>query len=160
MFITRHRRTLYRSAAAATMASAVLVLGGCGGTAGPETGVDVEDVQDEPFEEDSFFFEGEIDSFVGQEVTLSAEVSEIIGPNGFTIAAENAEELLVVHDGNAQITVDTPVQVTGTVFKTFILREAEEFADADFADGAFIDFDGEPYIQATAIDTDPEFGNE
>jgi hypothetical protein len=68
---------------------------------------------------------------VGQEVTVSAEVSEIIGPNGFTIADEKAEELLVVHDGSARITVDTPIQVTGTVIKTFAIPGAEEFTGGD-----------------------------
>jgi hypothetical protein len=159
MFIARSWRVLCRNGVAALVASAALVLGGCGGTAGPEQGTDVGDIQNDPaagvFEDFS-----EVQQFVGQEVTVSAEVTEIIGPNGFTIAAENAEPLLVVYDGSAQITVDTPIQVTGTVFKTFILREAEEFAGADFDDTEFAEFDAEPYIQAAAIETDPEFGNE
>lgn len=162
MLITGHRRGLCRSGAAALMAAFALVLGGCGGsgTAGPERGADVADIQDEPVDDDSIFFDGDVQSFVGQEVTLSAAVTEVIGPNAFTIAGENAQELLVVHDGDAQITVDTPIRVTGTVIKAFAIPDAEEFTEADLEDGPIADFDGEPYVQATAIDTDPDFSNE
>ena len=152
MFITRNRRTLCRNGAAAVAASAALVLGGCGGTAGPETGTDVEDVQEEPaagvFEDFS-----EAQNFAGQQVTVSAEVDEIIGPNAFTIADDAGEQLLVVSGGTRQLNRDTPVQVTGTVRRAFNLAEAEQFASGDFNDAAYTDFSGEPYIQASNIDT-------
>lgn len=172
MFITRNRRTLRRSGAAALAASAALVLGGCGDTAGPETGTDVKDIQEEGGAvgddggagggadgDDGGVFE-DPQSFAGQEVTVSAEVSEIVGPNAFTIGADNAEPLLVVHDGSSAPTVDTPIQVTGTVMKSFALPDEEEFFDADFDDPLFVDYDGEPYVRAGAIDTTPPFEGE
>jgi hypothetical protein len=160
---TRNRRTLRRNGAAALAASAALVLGGCGGTAGPEQGTDVGDIQNDQaggggvvngdggglFEDFS-----EVQSFVGQRVTVSAEVDEVIGPNAFTMADDSGEQLLVVYQGAApNLAVNTPVQVTGTVKKAFDLPTAEEFAGADFNDVAFEDFNGEPYIQASNIDT-------
>jgi outer membrane lipoprotein-sorting protein len=152
------RPTLARSKAAALMATVAFVLVGCGGaTAGPETGADVEDIQDETTDE-SVPFHRDIETFVGQEVTVSAEVREIISPNAFTIADENAEPLLVVYDGSAQITVDTPIQVTGTVHRTFVPPAAEEFAD--FQRAPFANFNGEPCIEATTIETGVDFGNE
>lgn len=152
MFITRNR-TLRRGGAAAVVASATLVLGGCGDTAGPETGTDVEDIQEEGAAGVDAEIFGDPQSFAGQQVTVSAEISEIIGPNAFTIADENAEPLLVVYDGRPSVNMDTPVQVTGTVIKTFALPEAEGFAGADFEDEPFVGYNGEPYIQASSLDT-------
>jgi hypothetical protein len=164
MFITRNRRTLFRNGAAALAASAALVLGGCG-TAGPEQGTDVGDIQNDQAggvadgggnggNGGAFIDFGDAQSFVGQTVTVSAQVNEIIGPNAFTMADESGEQLLVVSATSVQnLAVDTPVQVTGTVKKAFNLPTAEQFAGADFNDAAFSQFGGEPYIQASNIDT-------
>lgn len=157
--VTRNRRSLLRSSAAALTASAALVLGGCGGTAGPETGVDVEDIQNDLPTAGGFEDFSGAQNFAGQQVTVSAEIDEIIGPNGFIIADDAGEPLLVIYDGTPQLTVDTPVKVTGTVKRAFAIYEAEEFASGGFNDTAFSDFNGEPYIQASNVDTLTEHGN-
>lgn len=153
-----------RGGAVALLAAAALVLGGCGGgTAGPETGADVADIQEEPGDDRGHNLVDEfeaVESYAGQQVTVSAEVSEIVGPHAFTITGETGEPLLIVHDGSAEITLGTPVRVVGTVVQTFELVEAEDFAEADLNDESFSPYaDIEPYIQATVIETDPEFGN-
>ncbi|MFN2497305.1 MAG: hypothetical protein ABR608_15610 [Pseudonocardiaceae bacterium] len=120
--------------------------------------VDVEDIQEEGVDGvgDSGVFE-DAESFAGQQVTVSAEVSEIISPNAFTIAGDEniglGPLLVVVYDGSPQLTEETAVQVTGTVMRAFSVGEAEDFAGADFDDGLFGDFDSEAYIQASSVDT-------
>lgn len=153
MFVARKRRTLCRGGAAAVTASAALVLGGCGDTAGPEAGTDVEDIQNDPDAGVLGDF-SQARSFAGQRVTVSAEVDQIVGPKAFTMADDAGEELLVVHRALApNVAVNTPVRVTGTVKKAFDIRAAEEFSRADFNDEAFGAFSAEPYIQASNIDT-------
>ena len=96
----------------------VLALGmaACGQqeTAGPEEGpADVEDVtQGIGVLEDSEYF-------VGKAVTVSAEVSEVIGPAAFTIAGEGGtpKPLLILSAPNSlpNISDDSVVRVSGTV---------------------------------------------
>lgn len=147
MFIARKRRTLSRSSAAVLMASAALVLSGCGDSAGPEAGTDVGDggVYDDF---------SRIQSFEGQQVTTRADAVQIVAPNAFTIAHQSGKQLLVVHREPApNVAVSTPVQVTGTAKKAFDIAAAEQFAGVDFNDAEFVFYNGEPYIQASNIDT-------
>ena len=105
-----------RVLATGLFAIAGLGLAGCG-TEGPETGTDVEDVTDGEVAEsspapqdggsvagtgyvgpyDQAFYD-EATTYVGQEVTLSAEVSETISPDTFAIAGA-VDPLLVVEQG-------------------------------------------------------------
>jgi hypothetical protein len=116
------------------------VLAGCGNdTAGPETGASVEDVQEEPAAEEPLDEEpaagaqevgaDEARSFVGQTVTVSADVNEILGPQAFTIAGtENtdAEPLLVIANQPDQLVQpDSALAVTGTVRQAFDLPAVE-----------------------------------
>jgi hypothetical protein len=146
------------------------VLAGCGNdTAGPETGASVEDIQEdnaveEPADptdpadpaEDEIGID-EVPSFVGQTVTVSAEVNEIISDRAFTIAGtENtgAEPLLVIAgQPGMQVTQDSAVAVTGTVKQSFDLAAVESEYGFDYDDALFTDFDGEPYLVANSIDT-------
>ena len=122
-------------------------------SAGPETGrTDVEDVTegDEPITEP--------DRFVGQTVTVSGEVSDLLGPSAFEIAGEDAggEGLLVV--GAAQAPTlgdDTVVQVTGTVRDGFDVAEAERELGLSLDDALFASFLGRHYIAATNVEVLP-----
>jgi hypothetical protein len=135
---------------------AIAALAGCGNdTAGPETGASVGEVQEdaagvgeEPLEEPG--------PFVGQTVTVSADVSEIITPGAFTIAGtENTgiEPLLVIAQQPNQVNVveDTAVAVTGTVRQAFNIAEVENEFGVDYDDGLFTEWGGEPYIVATKV---------
>lgn len=85
--------------------AAAAVLGGVTGcsTAGEETGTTVEDVQeaDDDASADAGTGAGAgsgagAGGLLGQTVTVSANVAEVISPNAFTIAGGDVEELLIV----------------------------------------------------------------
>lgn len=148
---------------------AALSLAGCNSTSGTETGADVEDVVEEeaaadedtavePYDGayDTGFYE-EYDSYVGEEVTLSADVNEIVSDKSFTIAGTDdttVDALLVIAEGEMQeVTPGLTVSVTGTVMESFDLPTVEEDTGLDLEDDAFADWDGENYIVAETVDT-------
>ena len=146
--------TLCRSGVIVLMTSAALVLGGCGDTPGPEARIDVGEIQNDQAGDGTYDDFARIQSFEGQQVTVTADVVQIVAPNAFTIADMRGEQRLVVHRELApNVAVNSPVQVTGTAKKTFDIAVAEQFAGADFDDLAFRPYFGEPYIQASNIDT-------
>ena len=179
-----YRLTSLRSKAVAvplTMVLAGVGLTACSDdTAGSEAGADVEAIQeddiaaaDAPVDEvgeppeaedapvDPLVFGEDFDdaqSFVGQEVTVSADVDEVIAPGVFTIAGTgntSLEPLRVVADPTTDVTEDAAIAVTGTVhqYSPDDLAEAEEVLGDDFDPSLFEDVEeGEPYIVATAID--------
>lgn len=157
-----------KAAALAIAPAAILSVAACGDTAGSEQGADVEDVaEEEPAADDAAAegaydgpydagFYGEMDSYVGEEVTLSANVNEVISPTAFTIAGTDdttVDELLVVHPENLpEVSPDLTVGVTGTVMEAFDLVTVEEDLGVDLDDAFYEDWDGEPYLNATSID--------
>jgi hypothetical protein len=96
------------------------------------------------------------ESFVGQEVTVSAEVNEQLSENAFTIAGEDSalEPLLVVSaTGPMTIVEGDAVQVSGTVMQAFDLPTVEQELGVDLQDDLFTEFEQQPYIQASAVDS-------
>jgi hypothetical protein len=174
----RKRSRTLRAAAVGVAAASTLLLGACGNdTAGPETGADVGDVQQEPGVADPGVEEpgagvdpgafdadfSDVNSYVGKQVTVSADVNDVISPTAFTIAGtENTavDELLVLHRAGApNVTEDSAVTVTGTVRQGFSIADAEAFVGTDLNDNLFTDWNGEHYIEASKIDlTVPEPG--
>ena len=157
-----------RAAVAAVAALSALGLSACGGdTAGTEAGADVEDVvEEEPLEEepaaagpydgvyDSAFYD-EVDSYVGEEVVLSADVNEVITPESFTIAGTDdtsVEALLVVGaTGDTELAPETTVGVTGTVMESFVVTDVEDELGVDLDDALFTDWEQEPYVVAEDV---------
>ncbi len=169
MTTIRKRSRGLRSAAVGVAAASTLLLGACGNdTAGPETGADVQDVQEDPGVADPGAGEpgvapgafdndfSDVDRYVGQQVTVSADVNDIVSPTAFTIAGtENTavDELLVLHRAGApNVTEDSAVAVTGTVREGFSIANAEAFAGTDLDDNLFTNWTGEHYIEASKID--------
>lgn len=184
---TQKRETWMRKTAAASILPfAALGLAGCGSdTAGTEEGADVEEVQDEaaaavdeepvddesasgePMEDDAeaLVYDGVYDtafyddynSYVGEKVTVSAEVDNIISNMAFTIAGTEdttVEPLLIMHKGEVkELQAGLAVAVTGTVKEGFDLPTVEEEMGVDLDDSVFEDWDGENYIKASSIDT-------
>lgn len=163
---------LKRLAALSIAPMAIVGLVGCNSTSGTEEGADVEDiVEEEPVAEepagdadagpyDGVYDQGfydDMDSYVGEEVTVSADVNEILTPMSFTIAGTDdttVEALLVLHDKELpEVTPGLTVGVTGTVQKAFDLPTVEEEMGVDLDDAAFEDWGGEPYIEAASVDT-------
>ncbi|RBY90192.1 hypothetical protein DQ244_12035 [Blastococcus sp. TBT05-19] len=157
------RTTTARAAMAMAAAASVLGLSACSGTAGSESGADVEDVveeeaaADEPFDGpyDTEFYE-DVDDYTGEEVTLSADVNEVITPEAFTIAGTDdttVEALLVVGaTGDAELASETTVKVTGTVEEAFVLTDVEDELGVDLDDALFTEWEDEPYVVADDVE--------
>ncbi len=116
------------AAAAALTTALTAVLAGCRAeeqSAGPERGVDVEEIQ-----EPQYFYEGE---YLGQEVTVSATVTDVIDPGSFELAGESYGEdsLLVQTAAPTLVEVGQVVQVTGTV------GQFHRLAEDDYAPGTY-----------------------
>ncbi|GAA1347091.1 hypothetical protein [Arthrobacter roseus] len=155
-----------KAAAMSIVPIAAFGIVGCDSTSGTEEGTDVEDVVEEDDAAaaagaydgvyDQTFYD-EMDTYVGEEVTVSADVNEILTPMSFTIAGTDdttVEALLVVHDTELpEVTSGLTVGVTGTVQEAFDLPTVEEEMGVDLDDEAYEDWDGEPYIEATNVDT-------
>lgn len=174
---TRDRRPTARTAAAALAAVAGLGLAGCS-TEGPETGADVEDITEGEVLESSpapqgdattgeaFVgdydqgFSDERETYVGQQVTLSAEVSDVIGDDALVIAGtvENTvDPLLVLYDMD-QVDVEEGqvVEVTGTVQQSFDRSTLDDQAQEDLTDEVYQDHEQRPYVEATTVRLLPE----
>lgn len=154
-----NRRGVRRGGAAAVAACGVLLLGGCtDSTAGSEQGTDVADIQNDPADKNVFTEFSEAEQFYGQKVTITAEVSENLGPHAFTIADDSGEELLVIYKGTRDIRPESGIKVTGTVKQVFSTAAAENYLGAELNDAGWADdYSGEPYIAATSIETNVEF---
>ncbi|MQA34738.1 hypothetical protein [Modestobacter roseus] len=166
-------------AVAGTLALSPLALTACGDdTAGPEEGVSVGDIQEED-EADAgadtgadvtdvppaFGYTGTYDDgfgadpnqYVGQTVTVSATVNELIGPNAFTIAGTantSVPALLVIGEDSASgLESGQVVQVSGTVEDPFNEATAEGDLGIELTDDAFLDFQGDVYLVADSVDT-------
>ncbi len=152
-----------RTAVAAFAAVSTIGLTACGDTAGSEAGADVEDVAEEeainegayggPYDPD--FYEG-VEDYLGEQVTLSADVNEVITPEAFTIAGTDdtsVEALLVVGaTGDAQLAPEATVEVTGTVQETFVVTEVEEELGVDLDDALFTEWEQETYVVADSVE--------
>ncbi|THJ66559.1 hypothetical protein E8P82_08900 [Arthrobacter echini] len=157
---------------AGVFAVAGLALAGCN-TEGPEEGVDVEDISEGDVASSSpaaetpmagegysglydqnFYDEARADAYAGQEVTVSAEVTETLSDDTFVIAgtANTAvDPLLIVEEEEIPpVDVGQVVQVTGTVMQDFDVAAAEEMLGIDLDDELYADFIGEPYVSITS----------
>lgn len=161
-----------RAAVLSILPISALGMTACDGTSGSEEGADVEDVvQDEaPIEEDpdaaadpyeglyDQTFYDSVNQFLGSEVTLSADLNEIIDPVSFTIAGTDdttVEALLVVHPGgelDPDISPGSIMKVTGTVMEAFNVETVEERLGVDLDDALYEDWEGETYVNATSIE--------
>lgn len=94
--------------------------------------------------------------YVGQEVTVTAEVAGLQSPRAFTIIAEEGrggEPLLVVHEQQEPVDEDLPVVVSGTVR----IFDAQDVLLGEQDTARLVQYDGQPYIDAERITTpEPE----
>ncbi|MFI7496639.1 hypothetical protein ACH9D2_18215 [Kocuria sp. M4R2S49] len=158
--------------AAGIFAVAGLGLAGCN-TEGPEEGTDVEDVSEgevlesspAPQETDAGAGTGYVgpydqpfydqsETYAGQEVTLSAEVTETLSTDTFVIggaAGTTVDPLLIVEEQEVPALDDGQVvEVTGTVQQDFDIAAAEEQLGIDLEDELYADYVGQPYIMASS----------
>lgn len=167
-------RARNRLTAAGIFAVAGLALAGCN-TEGPEEGTDVEDITEgevlesspppEDTETEAVLGEGfvgpydqtfldESETYAGQEVTLSAEVTETLSTDTFVIAGADGtavEPLLIVESEEIPALDDGQVvEVTGIVQQGFDVAATEEELGIDLEDELYADYVGEPYVMATS----------
>ncbi|MEJ5914630.1 hypothetical protein [Pseudokineococcus sp. 1T1Z-3] len=170
---TRTRTRALRPAARALVAAGgALTLGlglGACSTSGSEEGASVEDVQedsadvDEPATDYAYdgvydsAFSDDQDSYVGEEVTLSADVNEVLSDSAFTIAGTGdttVGEFLVVDSASTSgLEPELTVQATGTVMEAFDVVTVEEDLGVDLDDDLYSDWEGQNYLMATSVDT-------
>ncbi len=144
-----------RVGVAAALAAATLPfsIAACGDddTAGPETGIDVQDITED---DDQYFAD---DRFVGDRVTISAEVEEVLTPQSFRLDGGDwgDESLLVVSAAQApDLQEDDVVQVTGTVRQFIYDDYADEYGLAE--DDVYDPYAGEEFIEASTVDMTAE----
>lgn len=103
---------------------------------------------------------GAPDAYVGQTVTVSGEVGEILSPNMFQIDNDEVldigDEVLVVHTGEeaaTQLVEETEVLVTGVVHR-FTVAEIENDLGIDLGldEDVEVEYEDRPAIVATGID--------
>lgn len=117
-------------------------------TAGPEKGVGVEEIRERDIYDDG------LDHFVGETVTVSAEVAEVVTPMAFEIAGEGGPKPILVltpPDTAANVTDDSVVKVTGRV-RELALADAERDLGIDLDDSTFAKYDDEHIIVATKVE--------
>lgn len=108
---SRPRPTTRIVTVAVAAALCSVVLGACSTqeTAGPESGVTIEEIQ-----EPQNFYEGE---YLGEQVTVSAEVTDVLDPSSFELAGREYGEdsLLVQTAAPTEVVQGQVVRVVGTV---------------------------------------------
>lgn len=94
-------------------------------------------------------FVDDMDTYMGQGVTLTGEVNETITPDAFTIGPD-VDPLLVIETNEDIPPVDPgqQVQVTGTVEQVFDIVAVEEDYGIDLDDELFVAYESEPYLVA------------
>ncbi len=120
-----------------------VVLAALDDSAGPERGVTLEQVADEP------------DELEGRSVTVSGELAEFVVPGrAFPLGEGFADTVLVVPATGTQVPPleeDDVLQVTGTVHARFEPAELDDETDLAVEDEIFDPFDGRPVIVATSM---------
>lgn len=163
MTTRKHMSRTRTLALAGLIPLATFSLAGCNSTSGSEEGAAVEDVVEEDGETapysgalDSEFYDA-YQSYIGEEVTVSADVNEIVSDTSFTIAGTDdttVEALLIVAESEmAEVEPGLAVSVTGTVMESFDLPTVEEETGLDLEEDAYADYDGENYIVASEVGT-------
>lgn len=143
------------------LAAAATLTGCASDSAGPEEGTTVEDVAEaEPDEIEPG------DDLLGETVTVSGELTEVIAPGAFWLGAggglfeEGAPVVSAageftawgIEDPEALVEEDTILQVTGTVAE-FVLVDYEEEWGIDLDDDLYEELEGEAVIVAEEVAT-------
>ncbi len=99
-------------------------------SAGPERGVTVEDVADA----DAFDDDGFADGLLGQQVTVSGNVSDMLAHNAIRLGGEDfgGDGILVIQVTDRGITEDDNVRVTGTVREFDAAAFDREFGTVEY----------------------------
>lgn len=165
--------------AATTVIAAGLLLTGCGaidpatsttgesaaGTEAASTAQPLRDAPPEPYDGpyNAAFAEdvgthpetGEIGVHEGTEVTLTAEIGEVVSPIAVAITDPQdpsvAPLLVVLENADSALRAGDPIEVTGTVHAAYNVPAVEEnLGEAPDTD-VLARYDGQPYIEASQV---------
>lgn len=99
-------------------------------------------------------FREDIPSYLGNQVTLSAEVGEILSDRAFTIVDDDAAPLLVITGSELpELETGQTLGVDGAVEEGFDLPAFERALGVDLDDEVFLNWEGEYYIDDADINT-------
>lgn len=89
---------------------------------------------------------------IGEKVTVTGEVAEVLNANAFTLGGDEFGEnpLLVVNAKPTSLRAGEQVRVSGEVIR-FSVPGIEEDFDLDLVDDEFEDFDGDPALRAASV---------
>jgi hypothetical protein len=129
----------------------------------PETGTDLPDIRGEEDLADPYDgpydaeFHQDVEAYADQEVTLSADVAEVLSDRSFTITGPEGEEvepiLVVTEDAVEGLEQGGSVLVAATAHDEFELADVEEELGVDLTDEEYEEWDGEPYLTASQVET-------
>lgn len=147
-------------------AALALGLSARGDSAGPERGTSLEELQSggapaaaggadecdvaQAPDDDTERFLPDQASHLGQRVTVSARIVEVLDPHAFVIGEGDLATLVTRPEAGLVLQPGTVAQVTGVV-GTFAVVDVEERMGADFDDEDFTEFEGVPYIAAEDV---------
>jgi hypothetical protein len=158
-----HRPLLLRVLLVAGAAGAIV--SGCGSEEASQTSPaapdvrgpgDLEDPYDGPLTAD---FREDLPAYAGQEVTLTADVVGVLSPVAFTVTAPDGadvEPLLVLATTELpELRPGQPVVLAAEPQGEFELTEIEEALDTDLPDEVYEEWEGEPYLSASIVQSSP-----
>lgn len=137
----------------------------CGDSAGPEQGTTLEELQSggapaaggadegdvaEAPDDDTERFLPDQASHLGQRVTVSGRIVEVLDPQAFVIGEGDLATLVTRPEAGLVLQPGTVAQVTGIVGR-FVTVDVEKQMGADFDDEDFTEFEGVPYIAAEDV---------
>ncbi|HET7315571.1 hypothetical protein [Salinisphaera sp.] len=158
------KRHVKPTAAGIFALAAALGLAACDSTTGGEKDASVQDIQNEDAGSSYAYagsynsgFYGNLDSYEGKQVSVSADVGKVVSKHAFTMAGGDVEPLLIVSANEEKnLAQGSTAKVTGTVHTAFDLTTVEDEVGVDLQDNLFNQWGQEPYIVATSIDTNPK----
>lgn len=112
---------------------------------------DLEDLYDGAYTAE---FREDLHAYAGLEVTLTGEVVRIVSPVAFTMTGPDGgdvEPILVVISTEPALMPGEQVVIGAVPGDEFDLAEVEEALGADLPDEAFADWDDEPFLAASIL---------
>ncbi|MHA6626794.1 hypothetical protein ACU61A_15275 [Pseudonocardia sichuanensis] len=148
--VHRARRGAVAGVLASTLLASAVACGDEDTSAGPETGVSVEDIQ-----ERQYFHEGE---YLGQTVTISAAVTAVLSPRHLEVAGTDYGEdsLLVVTEQPVEVAVGDVLRVTGTVGQYHVTMEEEGVPPVPY--DQYEKYETEAFLHHAAVEPLPPAG--
>ncbi|MCZ2839536.1 hypothetical protein [Modestobacter sp. VKM Ac-2985] len=145
------------------LATALLLgLSGCGEEELVVGGTDVPDVRGEDDLTDPYTgeydeeFRADVDVYAGTEVTVSAQVEDVLGPHSFSIVGPDDSSveplLVVVPDEVPGLEPGLLVTVAATAANEFDLAEIETQLGIDLEDAQYEEWEDQPFLLATIVE--------